>query len=100
MTFEQDKTTGTLKIAGHMRIDEVDSLKSALSQYVLNEPRLALDLSAVEYCDAAGLQLLLAAEKTAAHLHKPFALNAVSEAVTNSAAALGLTLAAKGDSSK
>jgi anti-anti-sigma regulatory factor len=100
MTFDQDKTTGILRIAGHLRIDEVGPLKSALCQYVLNEPKLDLDLSAVDSCDAAGLQLLLAAEKTAAHLGKPYSLQSVSDAVTQSAAALGLTLVAKGDSSK
>jgi anti-anti-sigma regulatory factor len=53
---------------------------------------LRLDLSGVDSCDAAVLQVLLAARKSASQLEKPFGVVSLSAAVLETCAALGLPL--------
>jgi anti-anti-sigma regulatory factor len=85
MTLSKDKGPGLLRISGNLDIDEADSLREALLAADLSE----LDLSEVEGCDAAGLQVLLAAAG------KSFQITAISNAVTQMAIALGLSLEEK-----
>jgi anti-anti-sigma regulatory factor len=85
MTLSKDKGPGFLRISGNLDIDEADSLREALLAADLRE----LDLSEVEACDAAGLQVLLAAAG------KSFQITAISNAVTQMAVVLGVSLEEK-----
>jgi anti-anti-sigma regulatory factor len=83
MTLNKDEVTGVLKISGPLDIDAADSLR---------EPDVAADLSGVDMCDAAAVQVLLAAHGNLAYSGKAFRIVAASEAVTVTAAALGFSI--------
>ncbi len=82
--------SGLLKIDGILDISAADELRRELSESLQQESAVSLDLSAVEACDAAALQVLWAAQKTAVRLSKPFGIAASSEQVINTSSALGL----------
>jgi anti-anti-sigma factor len=81
-----------LNIAGEQTIRTVDELHKALTEYLDRGPDVVLDLSEVEACDAAALQLVYALRQSAAERKQRFHLKAVSQAVCDTAAALGLSL--------
>jgi anti-anti-sigma factor len=92
MTLSNDKTTGVLKISGRLDIDGASSLREALLDCFLQQPEVTTDLSEIDGCDTAALQVLLAAGQDAAAAGKAFRVIAVSPVVTDTAAALGLEL--------
>jgi anti-anti-sigma factor len=97
MRLDQNKTTGVLKISGALQIDEVKRLYASLCECVENQPSIALDLSEVDSCDTASLQVLLAAHKTAALRGKYFCFTAISEEIQKKAVALGLFVETSAD---
>jgi anti-anti-sigma regulatory factor len=90
MILDMDKTTGELKISGTLDIDATNSLRDALLDCLLHQPEVGVDLSEVDACDAAALQILFAARRDSAAAGKAFRATA-SEAVTGVAEALGLS---------
>lgn len=92
MTLTKDDATGVLKISGTLDIDEANVLREALLDCFALQPEVAVDLSAVEACDAAALQVLLAGQRDAAALGKVFCVNAASPSVLETAEAIGLPL--------
>ena len=95
MTLTKDKATGVLQISGTLDIDGADSLREALLDCSLHQSAaadLSADLSDVDGCDAAALQVLLAARRDAVAAGKAFRITAASNAVTDTAAALGLPI--------
>jgi len=90
MTLDKDNSTGVLKISGTLDIDTANSLREALLNCFLVQSEVAVDLSAVDECDAAGLQVLLAGQRDAACLGKIFHVHGAPAAVSATAAALGL----------
>ena len=92
MTLTKDGTTGALKISGALDIDAADPLREALLECFLHQPEVVADLSEVDACDAAALQVLLAGHRDAASLGKAFHLIAASSCVVETATALGLTI--------
>ncbi len=84
---------GLVKIVGILDISAADELRRELSASLQQEPALSLDLSSVEACDAAALQVLWAARNTAARLNKSFGIAALSEQVINTSSALGIPVA-------
>jgi anti-anti-sigma factor len=94
MTLTNDEVSGVLRISGVLDIDSADSLREALRSCLLLQPHVTADLSEVQACDTAGLQVLLAGRSNAASLGKPFHFHAISPAVAEMAAALGLDLQA------
>jgi anti-anti-sigma factor len=97
MTISKDHTPGVLSIAGALDIDAAHSLRDALLECLSHQPEVALDLSGVNACDAAALQVLLAAQRNAAALGKAFRIAGDSRPVTEAASALGLSLEAYRD---
>jgi anti-anti-sigma factor len=89
LQIAQPENGGPLKIAGALDLYSADALREALLQCVQQEPALTLDLSAVTRCDPVALQLICAAQRSAGTAGKPFAVSAVSPAVTGALTDLG-----------
>lgn len=105
MNLSNDSISGELKISGTLDIDAANALREALLDCFLHQPEVAahslqVDLSGVDTCDAAALQVLLAARKDASAAGTAFRVNAPSQAVTETAAALGLSIDLSGDGSE
>jgi len=86
------KEGNVLHIAGTLEIREAEELLRALRDFVQQEGQPVIDLSGVESCDTAGLQLLCSARKTAAAAGKALQVLDTPPAVQDAAAALGLRL--------
>jgi anti-anti-sigma factor len=70
----------TIQTAGERRATLVEALDAAERSAAT---ALELDLAGVNELDTAGLQLLLGAQREAAHLGRPLRLSAMSQAVTD-----------------
>ena len=81
-----------LKITGAVDICTGDALRTALLAYLHEQPAVVLDLSQVDICDTTALQLLYATRRSAERSNKPFRLVAVSPAIEQTCAALGICL--------
>jgi anti-anti-sigma factor len=92
MTLNGNEVTGVLKISGTLDIDAANSLREALLDCFVQQHDIAADLSDVDGCDAAGLQVLLAGRKDAVLVGKAFRIIAASSAVMETAAALGFLI--------
>ncbi len=90
--FNCEMDSAALRIRGPLTINSVEQLQAALALYASQNSSLELDLSNVDSCDAAGLQLLYSLRKSAADLGKQLSICAVSEPVTTLATALGLPI--------
>jgi anti-anti-sigma factor len=83
-----------LKLTGEQTIRTASELHKALAAYIERSPSVVLDLSEVQVWDAAALQLIYALRQSAAQCNQRFHIKAVSEAITETAAALGLRIEA------
>lgn len=92
MQISSDQAHGLLKIAGTLHISEAELLRQELCKCLAQETALSLDLSEVDACDAASLQLFYAARASALHQHKKFRVAVFSKAVTETGEALGMPL--------
>lgn len=83
MNAEQERKDGArpLRIEGEMTIYQAAALKEMLQAALEQGTELDIDLSAVSEIDTAGVQLLIAAKKTAQAAHKELRLTAHSAAV-------------------
>jgi len=79
-----------MRLAGALEIHCIEAARDALLNHVERRQSLELDLSGVESCDAAGLQLLLAARVSARVLGKAFAICASAPAVEECGRRLGV----------
>ena len=82
--------TNTLCLSGEMDIYQVEPARHALLDHLATHPGIELDLSGVETCDAAGLQLLLAAGRSAGAAGKTFSIKTTVPAVEQCRVELGL----------
>ena len=90
---EQQEASAGLDLPLELRIETVGRWREALRASLAQQPELEIDLRSVGACDAAGLQLLAAARKSAEAAGKPFRLvGPVSSVVSETAAALGIRL--------
>jgi anti-anti-sigma factor len=80
--MSSDSSTAVLKIAGDVEVSEADALRAALAAALEREASLNLDLSGVETCDTAGLQLFWSARLSAARAGKPFRVAGMSPAMS------------------
>ena len=74
-----------LTISGTLDIDAANSLRESLLDGLRCRPEITADLTQVDGCDAAALQVLLAAGKS-------LRIVAASDAVSETVAALGVRL--------
>jgi anti-anti-sigma factor len=81
-----------VKLAGTLDINHTEELRSALLSELNALPELVLDLSAVNGCDAAGLQVLCALQKSAQGSGKTFRISEPSNAMRECSAIAGLSL--------
>lgn len=89
MQIASDENGSVLRIQGTLSIGETAELREALCHALAETPSLVVDLSAVDGCDTAGLQLLCSARKTADSARR-VRLVGLSGAIAEMAAALGL----------
>jgi anti-anti-sigma factor len=92
MNLSHNNMTGELKISGTLDIDSANPLREVLLDCFQHQPEVAADLSEVDGCDAAALQVLLAGRSEAAARGKVFRVSASSQAIRETAAALGFSL--------
>lgn len=92
MSFTRGEKDGKtrLKIEGPMSIYEAPALRRELLSCLESESGLELDLGGVTDCDAAGLQLLYAAHKTAEKGKRPFRVSDVPQTVLETMRRAGL----------
>ncbi|MEO8660721.1 MAG: STAS domain-containing protein [Bryobacteraceae bacterium] len=98
MTLSTDETTGMLRIAGMLDIDVAQRLRESLLN-CLSLPPVAVDLSRVEGCDAAALQVLLAACRHSTAAGNGLQLHALSPSISETASALGFSIAVSAEAS-
>jgi anti-sigma B factor antagonist len=92
--IETDTQTAPVLIDGAMSVYEAAEIRDTLGRAFreAGETGVTLDLSAVESCDAAGVQIICAARRTAREAGTPFRVTATSEAVNRALRSAGLTL--------
>jgi anti-anti-sigma factor len=87
---DPDATSTPLKLEGPLNIGSAEALLEVMGRYASQASHLRLDLSGIETCDAAGLQLLCSLRNGAVASGKSLRLVAVSEPFTALAQALGV----------
>ena len=83
-----------LKITGEQTIRTADGLHKVLSEYLDRGGAVVVDLSEVQVCDAAALQLLYALRQSAVQRKQRFHITAISPAIIDAGEALGLCMEA------
>ena len=91
MQIAKGENGGVLRVEGRLSIGEVAQLQETLCHRLAEMSNLVLDLSGVESCDTAALQLLYAARKTADSA-RSVRFVGVSSAIAETAAALGFEI--------
>jgi anti-anti-sigma factor len=91
MQLTGNPAEGFLKLGGNLLINDVQELHKALVTALAAPGDLTLDMSEVTSCDTASLQLLCSARRSVIQEKKQLRLKAISGAVTEAVAALGLT---------
>ncbi len=81
-----------IRLAGSLRIGDLDAWRSAIESHMAATPNLEIDLSGVADADTFGIQLLLSAERTAAAAGGSLRLRHIPAAVARAAAAVGLDI--------
>ena len=91
MQITKDEDGGVLRIQGELSIGEVAELRETLCNSLAEKSRLVLDLSGIDSCDTAALQLLYSARKTS-DSGRHVRLVGLCSAVTDAAVALGMQI--------
>ncbi len=94
MIFKKNEKNGKafVEIRGAMTVQEAAALGKDLLDCMEKNNSLELDLSKVDDCDTAGLQLLYSAGKTAKEKKKDFSVTTFSDKVKDAAGSIGLNL--------
>ena len=90
MQIIPDQCDTALIPIGALDIDAAADVRAAMLRHLEQHECISLDLSQIESCDAAGIQLLIALEKSAKAAGKPFIVVAASDAFTSTSADLGI----------
>lgn len=93
MQILQDQRDTSLELTGRLDINTAEEVQKALLVYLEHSARTSLDLSQITSCDAAGVQLLIAMQRSAESAGKSFAVVAPTDAFTTVCAALGISSA-------
>ena len=94
MEVFQEECESISELTGALDINTVDEMRKILLAHLERNTSIVVDLSSVASCDAAGVQLLLALEKSAESAGKPFIVRAISEGFARDSANLGVTITA------
>lgn len=86
--------TDTLHLEGDLNLYTAERTQAVLSEWLHAETAGRIDLGAVTDCDAAGVQLLLAARATAAARGKAVHFTSIPDPVTVCCRRLGLPVLA------
>jgi anti-anti-sigma regulatory factor len=92
MQIAKDPVRGLLRISGSLHVSEAEKLCHGLRDQLAEGQELLLDLSEVDACDTACLQLFYAARNSALRQQKPFRVTALSSAVSDTGKVLGMPL--------
>lgn len=79
-----------LKVLGAMTIQHAASFRDEVIEYLSEVDGITIDLTQVADCDAAGIQLLIAARNSASELGKSFNISGVSDSVKDAFFKAGL----------
>jgi anti-sigma B factor antagonist len=82
--------TNVLHLMGDLDLYSVATAREALLNHLADRPGLTLDLVDVETCDTAGMQLLLAARRSAMAFGGAFSIQTPAPAIEKCGALLGL----------
>jgi anti-anti-sigma factor len=83
---------GIVRAIGDLHISDAEELRSCLLCELKAAPELILDLSGVDSCDTASFQLLCSLRKSAERDGREFHISALSAAMREAGAVLGLSL--------
>jgi anti-anti-sigma regulatory factor len=89
MKFIKEAPPGTLRVSGSLHTTAVGPLREALLKCLSAQSEVAVDLTGVDMCDTASLQVLFACQSSAASQGKTLRVTA-SPAVRETLEALGL----------
>lgn len=84
--------SNTLKLSGALDIYSAGDLRDLLRQELQARSELTLDLSQVDACDAAGLQIFCSAARTAEEAGKKFRIVHPSAAASHVSDGIGLSV--------
>jgi phospholipid transport system transporter-binding protein len=90
MHIEGDSSRTLLCLRGSLNITAAEKIQAELLSYLAGGKPEAVDLSSVDACDAAGMQIVLALEKSMAQAGKSFRIVAASDAFLHTADSLGV----------
>ena len=94
MQVLQEQGEVSLELKGALDINTVDEVRKILLENLAQHDSVAVDLSLVEGCDAAGAQLLIALEKSAESAGKSLSILSVSKPFARDCADIGIQFAA------
>jgi len=92
MEICKNKGSGYWDLTGALDIEAAEELRAALLKCFSEPGEIVINLAGVDHCDANGLQLLAAGQRTALALGRAFRLQQHSPAVTGLAQALGFQI--------
>ena len=92
MHIESDANRIIIKIDGAFTINEVAEIKNRFGEVFEKKKDVVLDLSEVNDCDTAGIQLIVSAKKKAVEMKTRFFIESVSERVQDAFRRIGMAL--------
>ncbi|MFO1498356.1 MAG: STAS domain-containing protein [Verrucomicrobiota bacterium] len=92
MSIAIDEQNETLRLTGDLDIYAADQVRTSLIERLASGGGLVLDLAQVASCDATGLQVLCALQKTATENGRRVRLEQLPDAVRECCAGLGVPL--------
>ena len=92
MRFHYDESNLELRFDGSLTIQSTEEAQPALVADLAKHTPETIDLTKIKACDTAGVQFLVALEKSLERAGKPFRITAVSDVVRETAASLGVHL--------
>jgi phospholipid transport system transporter-binding protein len=83
---------GAVQVTGELHIGDAEQLRSALARELMAATALVVDLSGVDSCDAASMQLFCSLRKSAERDGKQLQILEPSTAMCETSAIIGLSL--------
>ena len=83
---------GLVKLQGDLHISSAEDLRGALIVELASVSALVLDLSEVDSCDSASLQLLCSLKKSAGVCSKAVSVTGLSTAMVDTCSMIGFSL--------